>query len=185
MLLLVAGLFPVSAWAQAQAPTDTGPAAAAKAEIQNDALAGLGREDLENRRQEIVVANMKFSNDEQKTKFLAIYVPYQERLMNNLKQRKKLLDDYQNAQQNGVISDAEATKLLNANLTLDRNRVIAESNYLHAAYRQSPARPWLQHRPVRQEPPRRQELIPADGARVPGILRLPVPSGRHARSQLR
>ena len=132
MLLLVAGLFPVSAWAQAQAPTDTGPAAAAKAEIQNDALAGLGREDLENRRQEIVVANMKFSNDEQKTKFLAIYVPYQERLMNNLKQRKKLLDDYVNDQQNGVISDADATKLLNANLTLDRNRVIAESNYLHA-----------------------------------------------------
>jgi len=52
--------------------------------------------------------------------------------MNNLKQRKKLLDDYNNDQQNGVISDADATKLLNANLTLDRNRVIAESNYLHA-----------------------------------------------------
>ena len=127
LIALVAGLLPVSARAQ-----DTGPAAAAKAEIAQDAMAGLGREELENRRQEIVVTNMKFSNDEQKTKFLAIYVPYQERLMNNLKQRKKLLDDYQNAQQNGVISDAEATKLLNANLTLDRNRLIAESNYLHA-----------------------------------------------------
>jgi hypothetical protein len=120
LIALVAGLLPVSARAQ-----DTGPAAAAKAEIAQDAMAGLGRE-------EIVVANMKFSNDEQKTKFLAIYVPYQERLMNNLKQRKKLLDDYQNEQQNGVISDADATKLLNANLTLDRNRLIAESNYLHA-----------------------------------------------------
>ena len=43
-----------------------------------------------------------------------------------------LFDDYNNEQQNGVISDADATKLLNANLTLDRNRVIAESNYLHA-----------------------------------------------------
>ena len=127
VLVLVAGLLPISSWAQ-----DTGPAAQAKAEMKNDALSGLGREEFENRRQEIVVANMKFSNDEQKTKFLAIYVPYQEKLMNNLKQRKKLLDDYQNEQQNGVISDAEATKILNANLILDRNRVIAESTYLHA-----------------------------------------------------
>ncbi len=127
VLVLVAGLLPISSWAQ-----DTGPASQAKAEMKNDALSGLGREEFENRRQEIVVANMKFSNDEQKTKFLAIYVPYQEKLMNNLKQRKKLLDDYQNEQQNGVISDAEATKILNANLILDRNRVIAESTYLHA-----------------------------------------------------
>jgi len=131
MLVLAAGLLPVSARAQAPGPV-TAPAAAAQAEVQNDVLSGFKREEMEDRRQEIVVANMKFSNDEQKTKFLAIYVPYQERLMNNLKQRKKLLDDYQNAQQNGVIGDAEATKLLNANLTLDRNRLIAESNYLHA-----------------------------------------------------
>jgi len=131
MLVLVAGLLPVNARAQAPGPV-TAPAAAAQAEVQNDVLSGFKREEMEDRRQEIVVANMKFTNDEQKTKFLAIYVPYQERLMNNLKQRKKLLDDYQNSQQNGVIGDAEATKLLNANLTLDRNRLIAESNYLHA-----------------------------------------------------
>ncbi|HUA36164.1 MAG TPA: hypothetical protein VMA09_21325 [Candidatus Binataceae bacterium] len=127
MLVLVAGLLPINSWAQ-----DTAPATQAKAEMKNDALAGLGREEFENRRQEIVVANMKFSNDEQKTKFLAIYVPYQEKLMNNLKQRKKLLDEYQNEQQNGVISDADATRILNANLILDRNRVIAESTYLHS-----------------------------------------------------
>jgi hypothetical protein len=132
MLLLVAGLLPVGsrAWAQAPGPV-TAPAAAAQAEVQTDVLSGFKREEMEDRRQEIVVDNMKFSNDGQKTKFLAIYVPYQERLMNNLKQRKKLLDDYNNEQQNGVISDAEATKILNANLILDRNRVIAESNYLH------------------------------------------------------
>ena len=129
LMALVAGLLPVSARAQ-----DTGPAAAAKAEIAQDAMAGLGREELENRRQEIVVANMKFSNDEQKTKFLALYIPYQEKLMNNLKQRKKLLDEYQNDQQNGVISDSDATKLLNANLLLDRNRVIAEATYLHSLH---------------------------------------------------
>ncbi len=120
-------ILPAGAWAQ-----ETGPAAAAKAEMQTDALAGLGREDLENRRQELFVDNMKFSNDEQKTKFLAVYVPYQEKLMNNLHQRKKLLDDYQNAQQNGVISDAEAAKLINANVTLDRNRVIAEGEFMRA-----------------------------------------------------
>jgi hypothetical protein len=129
VLVLVAGLAPLSSWAQ-----DTGPAAQAKAEMQTDALSGFGREELENRRQEIVVANMKFSNDEQKTKFLALYIPYQEKLMNNLKQRKKLLDEYQNDQQNGVISDSDATKLLNANLLLDRNRVIAEATYLHSLH---------------------------------------------------
>jgi len=135
MLVLVAGLLPVGARAWAQAPgqgPQTAPAAAAQAEMQTDVLSGFKREEMEDRRQEIVVANMKFSNDEQKTKFLALYVPYQEKLMNNLKQRKKLLDDYQNAQQNGVIGDAEATKLLNTNLTLDRNRVMAESTYLHS-----------------------------------------------------
>jgi hypothetical protein len=135
MLVLAAGLLPVGARAWAQAPGQgpvTAPAAAAQAEMQTDVLSGFKREEMEDRRQEIVVANMKFSNDEQKTKFLALYVPYQEKLMNNLKQRKKLLDDYQNAQQNGVIGDAEATKLLNANLTLDRNRVMAESTYLHS-----------------------------------------------------
>jgi len=103
-----------------------------KAEVKTDVGMGFGREELENRRQEIVVANMKFSNDEQKNKFLERYVPYQEKLMNNLKQRKKLLDDYNNAQQNGVISDKEAMKLLKANLVLDRNRVLAESTYLQS-----------------------------------------------------
>src|ERR1700691_2215456 len=132
VLLLVAGLLPVGsrAWAQAPGPV-TAPAAMAQAEVQTDVLSGFKREEMEDRRQEIFVTNMKFSNDDQKTKFLAIYVPYQEKLMNNLKQRKKLLDDYHTAQQNGVIGDAEATKLLNENLTLDRNRGMAEATFLH------------------------------------------------------
>jgi hypothetical protein len=132
LFLLAAGLIPATARAQAPGTGPvTAPAAAAQAEIQNDVLSGFKREDLENRRQEIFVTNMKFSNDDQKTKFLAIYVPYQEKLMNNLKQRKKLLDDYQNDQQNGVISDPDALKLINANLTLDRNRDIAEASFIH------------------------------------------------------
>ena len=32
----------------------------------------------------------------------------------------------------------------------------------------------LRHRPVRQEPPRRQERVPADGARLRRVLRLPL-----------
>ena len=131
MLVVVGSLLPVASRAYAQAPGPvTAPAAAAQAEVQTDVLSGFKREELEDRRQEIFVANMKFSNDEQKTKFLAVYVPYQEKLMNNLKQRKKLLDDYNNDQQNGVISDPDATKLLNENLTLDRNRDIAEASFL-------------------------------------------------------
>lgn len=127
MLALIVALAPISTRAQ-----DTGPASQTKAEVQAAAGMGFGREELENRRQEIVVTNMKFSNDDQKTKFLEIYVPYQEKLMNNLKMRKKLLDEYQQEQQNGVISDRQATKLMNENLKLDRNRVMAESTYLHA-----------------------------------------------------
>jgi hypothetical protein len=127
LFLLVIGLIPLSARAQ-----DTGAANQMKSEVQASAGMGFGREELENRRQEIVVANMKFTNDDQKNKFLALYIPYQEKLMNNLKARKRLLDQYQQDQQNGVISDSEATKILNENLRLDRNRVEAEATYLHS-----------------------------------------------------
>jgi len=127
LLVLVSGLIPLSSRAQ-----ETGAASQMKAEVQAATGQGFGREELEDRRQEIVVANMKFSNDEQKRKFLELYVPYQEKLMNNLKARKKLLDQYQQEQQNGVVSDKEATKLLNENLRLDKNRVEAESTYLHS-----------------------------------------------------
>ena len=37
----------------------------------------------------------------------------------------------------------------------------------------------LRHRPVRQEPPRRPEQVPADAARLRRVLRLPVPPRRH------
>ena len=39
-------------------------------------------------------------------------------------------------------------------------------------------------RRVRQEPSRRHHRIPADGARVPGILGLPLSPRRHARGEL-
>ena len=48
------------------------------------------------------------------------------------------------------------------------------------ALAQVPARPRLQHRRVRQEPPRRSHRCAADGARLPGVLGLPVSPGRDA-----
>ena len=50
----------------------------------------------------------------------------------------------------------------------------------HSGARQVPARPRLQHRRVRQEPPRRPHRRAANGARLPGVLGLPVPPGRDA-----
>src|SRR5262245_48872113 len=57
--------------------------------------------DLENRRQQIVVASMKFSNDEQKSKFLQVYVPYQIKLKQILAGKRKLIGEYAQKQQNG------------------------------------------------------------------------------------
>ncbi len=53
---------------------------------------------------------------------------------------------------------------------------------LHARHRAQGA--GLRHRPVRQEPPRRLEQVPADGARLRRVLRLPVSPRRHVRSLL-
>ncbi len=49
---------------------------------------------------------------------------------------------------------------------------------------QVPAGPRLHHRRVRQEPSGRSSGFIADGARVPGVLGLPLPPGRDAAGQL-
>ena len=54
----------------------------------------------------------------------------------------------------------------------------------HPGARQVPARPRLQHRRVRQEPSGRPHRRAADGARLPGVLGLPVPPRRHAGREL-
>src|SRR5438067_13749219 len=48
--------------------------------------------DLQNRRQQIVVSSMKFSNDEQKKKFLQVYVPYQIKIKRILAGERRLID---------------------------------------------------------------------------------------------
>ena len=86
--------------------------------------------DLQNRRQQIVVASMNFSNDEQKSKFLQVYVPYQLRLKQILEGKRAIVEDYTKSQQNGVISSADANRLLKRALALDDQRQDALTRYL-------------------------------------------------------
>jgi hypothetical protein len=90
----------------------------------------LSLEELENRRQEIVVASMKFSNDQQKTKFLEVYVPYQIKLKQILSAKRKLMEEYAQQQQNGIIAGSDASRILRQALGLDSRRNEAVSSYL-------------------------------------------------------
>lgn len=86
--------------------------------------------DLQNRRQQIVVASMNFANDEQKTKFLRVYVPYQLKLKQILDGKRQIIEDYSKSQQNGVISSTDANALLKRSLSLDDQRQDALAKYL-------------------------------------------------------
>jgi hypothetical protein len=90
----------------------------------------LSLEDLENRRQQIVVTSMNFSNDEQKRKFLQVYVPYQIKLKQILAGKRKLIEEYAQQQQNGVISSSDANRILKQALALDNRREEAVASYL-------------------------------------------------------
>jgi hypothetical protein len=85
--------------------------------------------DLQNRRQQIVVSSMKFSNDDQKKKFLQVYVPYQIKLKQILTGERQLIDDYAHKQQNGVISSTDANRLIKQALALDDRRQNALASY--------------------------------------------------------
>ena len=86
--------------------------------------------DLQNRRQQIVVASMNFSNDEQKSKFLEVYVLYQIRLKQIMEGKRTIVEDYTKSPQNGVISSADANRLLKRALALDDHRQDALAKYL-------------------------------------------------------
>lgn len=92
-LVLTMSLLPVAGMAQ-----EGGGSAAMKSEVAAGTQPQFGREELEDRRQEIVVANMKFSNDEQRSKFLEVYVPYQLKLAKTLKARRALAEQFQQEQ---------------------------------------------------------------------------------------
>jgi len=125
-LVLTMSLLPVAGMAQ-----EGGGSATMKSEVAAGTQPQFGREELEDRRQEIVVANMKFSDDQQRSKFLEVYVPYQMKLAKTLKARRHLAEEFQQEQQNGVISGADATKLLNGALSLDRGVELALASYTH------------------------------------------------------
>ena len=86
--------------------------------------------DLQNRRQQIVVASMNFSNDEQKSKFLQVYVPYQIKLKEILNGQRQIVEDYSKSQQNGVISSADANRLVKQSVALETQRQDALAKYL-------------------------------------------------------
>jgi hypothetical protein len=85
--------------------------------------------DLQNRRQQVVVSSMKFSSDDQKMKFLQVYAPYQIKLKQILAGQRLLIDDYARKQQNGVISSADANRIVKQALALDNRRQIALASY--------------------------------------------------------
>ncbi len=79
------------------------------------------REELEDRRQEIVVRNMDL-DDVQKAKFLEVYVPYQERLMRINRTFHDLERKYLNAQNKGTLSNDQAKELLDRGLQRQTER---------------------------------------------------------------
>lgn len=121
---IVLGFAPLTARAQApNANGLTGP-------TQSASDSSLTLADLQNRRQQIVVASMNFSNDEQKRKFLQVYVPYQLKLKQILEGKRQVVEDYTKSQQNGVISSTDANRLLKQALALDDQRQNALAKYL-------------------------------------------------------
>ena len=117
------GLVPMSGQAQEHPSGLSGP-------TQSASDSSLTLTDLENRRQQIVVSSMKFSNDEQKAKFLQVYVPYQIKLKKILAGKRQLLDDYAQKQQNGVISSTDANRIVKQALALDKQREEALNRYI-------------------------------------------------------
>jgi hypothetical protein len=73
---------------------------------------------------------MKFSNDEQKKKFLQVYVPYQIKIKRILVGERSLIDQFARQQQNGVISSSDANRLVSQTLELERQRQDALATYL-------------------------------------------------------
>jgi hypothetical protein len=123
LVSMLIGLVPVSIGAQESNPNGlSGP-------TQSASDSSLTMADLQNRRQQIVVSSMKFSNDDQKMKFLQVYAPYQIKLKQILAGERKLIDDYAQKQQNGVISSADANRLMRQALALDARRQQAVASY--------------------------------------------------------
>jgi len=92
----------------------------------------LAHEEREDHRQEDVVTNMHFADDVLKNKFIAIYVPYQERLFKIDHQFRDLVSEYVSAQSNGqVIPGPKAREMLERGLILQHERDANLSSYIN------------------------------------------------------
>ncbi len=88
-------------------------------------------EEREDRRQEDVVQNMHFADDVLKNKFIAIYVPYQERLFKIDHGYRDLIKAYLDGQASGkILSGPQARELLNRGLKLQHERNENLSEYI-------------------------------------------------------
>ena len=73
--------------------------------------------------------NMHFADDVMRTKFLEIYVPYQERLFHVDHEIRDLTNQYVQADQQ-TLSDKEAAKFLPRGLKLQNERIEILHNYI-------------------------------------------------------
>jgi hypothetical protein len=85
-----------------------------------------------------VVKNMHFADDVLKTKFLGVYVPYQERMFHVDHEIRDLTNQYVQADQQ-TLSDAEAVKFLARGLKLQNERNEIFHNYIEKLKRAVPA----------------------------------------------
>jgi hypothetical protein len=81
---------------------------------------------------------MHFVDDVLKTKFLAVYVPYQERLFHVDHEIRDLTNQYVQADQQ-TLSEAEAAKFLARGLKLRNGRNEIRRNYIEKLKRTVPA----------------------------------------------
>jgi hypothetical protein len=94
-------------------------------------------EELEDHRQENVVKNMHFADDVLKSKFLEVYVPYQEHLFHVDHDIRDLTNQYVQADQQ-TLSDKEAAKFLARGLKLQNERNEILHNYIEKLKRTVP-----------------------------------------------
>jgi len=95
-------------------------------------------EELEDHRQENVVRNMHFADETLKTKFLVVYVPYQERLFHIDHQIRDLTNQYLQADQQ-TLSDKEAKKFLARGLQLQSERDANLHTYIESLRKAVPS----------------------------------------------
>ena len=87
-------------------------------------------QDLEQKRQEIVLNSMDFSSDKEKQSFLQVYIPYQQRLIRQDEERAVLIEAYAQSQKVAALKTQTARELLQQALQGDRKRLELVADYI-------------------------------------------------------